>query len=98
MALQKDRSKETAQMRRSAAQLTPSSVALTRRWSERVLRQAPGREAPKSGAPHCVSRGVMGLGENVKYAVKRYPTLLLQKGKARVRTAQPLQLGAADQP
>ncbi len=40
----------------------------------------------------------MGLGENVKYAVKRYPTLLLQKGKARVRTAQPLQLGAADQP
>ena len=31
----------------------------------------------------------MGLGENVKYAVKRYPTLLLQKGKARGRAAPP---------
>lgn len=31
----------------------------------------------------------MGLGENVKCAVKRYPTLLLQKGKARVHAAPP---------
>ena len=28
----------------------------------------------------------MGLGENVKYAVKRYPTLFLQKTKARCGT------------
>jgi len=57
VALQKDRSKETAQMRRSAAQLTPSSVALTRRWSERVLRQAPAAERRQKAALLTAYRG-----------------------------------------
>jgi len=62
---------------------------------------APGPARHSAPLPlRCLAGAAMGLGENIKYAVKRYPTVFLQKTKARgvasrrcaqhaPRTAQP---------